>query len=140
MSARRPPRRRLARGTALALLAGTALAASSVLPTPVQATVTAARAKRSYHPRPGLTLTAVRYADGPVQVRTLEFTPKVSSSGFTVEPGINGPVITSHATPSSIAASLGAIAAVRRNRRRPGARSCMGKHLRGSSCTRGSGR
>ena len=107
-----PPKRRLARGAALSLLAGTAVTAASVFPASVQATVMAARAKQTWHPRSGLTLTAVRYADGPVEIRVLEFSPKPKKSGYTVEPGINGPVITSHATPSSIAASVGAVAAI----------------------------
>jgi len=97
-----PPRRRLARGAVLALLAGSAVTAASVFPTSVQATVTAARAKQTWHPRSGLTLTAVRYAAGPVQIRVLEFAPKPKKSGFTVEPGINGPVITSHAGPGTV--------------------------------------
>jgi hypothetical protein len=113
MSDRRPPRRRSVRAVTLAVLAGgavVAFVAASVAPAAVEASVTASRAKRTYHPRPGLTLTSVRYADGPVEVRALEFTPKPKT--FTVEPGINGPVITSHATPSSIGASLGAVAAI----------------------------
>ena len=107
-----PPKRRLTRGAVLALLAGTAVTAASVAPAAVQATVVAARAKQVWHPRAGLTLTAVRYADGPVEIRVLEFSPKPKQSGYTVEPGINGPVITSHATPSSIASSVGGVAAI----------------------------
>lgn len=112
MSDRRPRRSRIGRVAALALLVGAALAATSVSPAALQATVTASRARRTYHPRPGLTLTTVRYADGPVEVRVLEFVPRPKATGYTVEPGINGPVITSHATPSSIAQSLGAVAAI----------------------------
>jgi hypothetical protein len=96
----------------MALLAGSALAATSLSPATLQASATLARAKRIYHPRAGLTLTTTRYADGPVQVRVLEFVPKPTASGYTVEPGINGPVISSHSTPSSIAQSLGAVAAI----------------------------
>ena len=106
---RRSPRRRTARAAVLAVITATSVAAASV-PTAVQATVTAARSKRIFHPRAGLTLTEVRYADGPVEVRVLEFIPK--PKGYTVEPGINGPVISSHATPSSIGQSLGAAAAI----------------------------
>jgi hypothetical protein len=95
----------------LSLVAGAAVAAAALAPATGQATVLS-RAKRTYHPRPGLTLTTVRYADGPVEVRVLEFVPKPSATGYTVEPGINGPVITSHATPSSIASGLGAVAAL----------------------------
>jgi Phosphodiester glycosidase len=109
---RRSRGRRPARAAVLAVLAGAAVAVASLSPVAVSATVTAARAKETYHPRRGLTLTSVRYAGGPVEVRVLEFTPKPKRRGYTVEPGINGPVISSHATPSSIATSVGGVAAI----------------------------
>ena len=86
--------------------------AASAFPASVGANVTAARSKETYHPRRGLTLQTIRYADGPVQVRVLAFTPKPKARGYTVETGISGPVITSHTTPSSIGAELDAVAAM----------------------------
>jgi hypothetical protein len=105
-------RRRLVRVGSLSVLAASAVLAATLAPAAVEANVSPRVNKRVFHPRPGLTLTLARYADGPEEVRVLEFTPKPKKSGFTVEPGITGPVITSHATPSSIAADQGAIAAI----------------------------
>jgi hypothetical protein len=96
----------------MAGLAGAALLAGAIAPSAVHASVEPRVSKRIFHPRTGLTLTLAHYADGPVEVRVLEFTPKPKKSGYTVEPGITGPVITSHATPSSIAADQGAVAAI----------------------------
>jgi hypothetical protein len=78
----------------------------------VQASVAPRVTRHTYHPRPGLTLTTVRYGAGPVQVRVLEFTPKPKKSGYTIEPGAPGAVITNHAKPSTMAANQGAIAAI----------------------------
>ena len=113
MPDRRPRRRRTRRGVAMALLAGSALAATSLSPATLQASATLARAKRIYHPREGLTLTTTRYADGPVQVRVLEFVPKPKATGYTVEPGINGPVISSHSTGSRRTSTLSTATSVR---------------------------
>jgi hypothetical protein len=104
----RSSRTRFARVVSLGLLV---VAAAAAFPSNVEATATAARVKRTYHPRSGLTLTTLHYA-GPVEVRVLTFTVKPGPSGYTVEPGITGPVITSHATPSSIGSGLGAVASV----------------------------
>jgi hypothetical protein len=109
MLQRRSPRRRAGRPIAGALTG--ALILSTIATSPLHATVTAERTKHTWHPRRGLTLTASHYP-GPLEVRVLEFSPKPKKSGMTVEPGISGPVITSHATPSSIASSIGAVAAI----------------------------
>jgi hypothetical protein len=78
----------------------------------VEAKTIVGRAAHTFHPRRGLTLTTVHYADGPVEVRVLQFTPKPKSLGYTVEPGISGPVITTHTTPSTLGSELGAVAAM----------------------------
>src|SRR5262245_20859775 len=112
MHDRAPRRRRIRRTAALGLLAAVATTAALAATPTVQAGATLGRAAHTYRPRLGLTLSTVRYADGPVEIRVLSFVPKPKADGYTVEPGINGPVITSHATPSSIAQSLGAAAAI----------------------------
>lgn len=105
----RQSRTRIARVAVLALIA---VAAASAAPSSLQASLTAARQVRTYHPRTGLTLSVIRYADGPVEVRALEFAPKPKASGYTVETGISGPVITTHTTPSTLGEELGAAAAM----------------------------
>jgi hypothetical protein len=114
MRDRRPTvhRHRLVRLASLSAFAAAAVLAATLSPAAVHATVSPRVSKNTYHPRAGLTLTTARYAEGPIEVRVLEFTPKPKASGYTVEPGITGPVITSHATPSSIAQDQGAVAAI----------------------------
>ncbi len=112
LPARRPARvRRPARRAAFGGLVAVAVAVAATS-APVEATVTERVRTRTYHPRPGLTLTTVRYGAGPVEVRVLEFTPKPTKDGYTVEPGAPGAVLSTHAKPSTMAANQGAIAAI----------------------------
>jgi hypothetical protein len=108
---RRSPRRGITRYVAGAVAGVLLISAWAATASPLHTSGTLLRTKRVWHPRPGITLTAVHYT-GPIEVRVLEFSPKPKKSGMTVEPGISGPVISSHATPSSIGSSLGAVAAI----------------------------
>jgi hypothetical protein len=124
MIQRRPSRRRIARRIAGAVACALMLSAAAMSPlhastsplhttatSPSHPTATVDRTRNVYHPRPGLTLTTVHYK-GPTEVRVLKFAPKPGDTGMTVSQSPSGPVISSHATPSSIAANIGAIAAV----------------------------
>ena len=104
------PSSRIVRRAAFAAVAGAALIAPALFPPAVRATVAPRVVKHTYHPRNGLTLTTVRYGSGPLQVRVLEFSP--TRSGYTVEPGAPGAVISTHAKPSTMAANQGAVATI----------------------------
>ena len=107
-----PTSRRRTLRLGLATLTLGSILGAVIAPSAVQATVAPRVQKHVYHPRSALTLTTVRYGAGPVQVRVLEFQPRNTTNGFTVEPGVTGAVISNHAKPSTMAANQGAIAAI----------------------------